>query len=446
VAPLGAVDIPPSRESLEFTEKTKCYIRGILESIRGEYKITFEADLLKKTSFLEAWNYVADANRRLVNYQQDDVLKYNGGKSNASYYQLARTSVQLEGGYSYVGYDRSLKSRWSNCGQYVQRFTLQDPDVQWYVDDLGRGSVALLRDDYAKFTKYSDVKLIKLGITSTNKRALLDPAADVAIKVLKKQLGITVKKASSVLGFPVIAKSGTGKRVEADQVFNCVQPKAFNRSLKPFKQPYTETDLPDSGYYVELHGSTLVGMDYAELYTYLRYLASLSTPVPVYLIRRKTLGKLDAKVLPLKSVRPSAKAYFETMEKERSVRAQVSQMIPYEILGVLERLPGLTRGDHKAALLARFYGSHRKASVAANSWDANQALTNLGISKNTGTVPYKKKLETLVTHVKKEYNALSTFTENCWRSGPAIDNLVEILKMYDSKTVTPVTPVNSVNP
>lgn len=423
VAELGDVDIPPSRETLEFTDKTKRYIEKVLDSIRAEYRKTFDADLLTKDTFREAWIYLSDANKNLLPYKQDDILSIGNGKT-YTYRELSTTWYTLPE-YTLLRGRSDLKRKFASKGyNSLNANTFKNPDTKFYVDDLGIKGGQHLTDNYASFGTLRTTFIVKTRLKANAKLDLHKAAATTAIKVLKDNHGITASLVSDLIGFPVIparAKGVRGAAVKVDQIFKVIDVSSGNYGdpykLKTYKGECV-TDIPDSGYFVEIHGANIVSTDtradYSKLkvcYSYLSNKGDGSTPI--YLVRTKSIKKLDVtKCRPLSELYPEITDYLETQDKLSDKRSSILNEIPQGLLSILQGIPELQRKDDKELqVLIRYY--RRIIGIKLDGSIHSGYTSYLYSQQNFRAVPATTmnltKLKRICTRISKEYERLEEF-------------------------------------
>lgn len=101
--PIGAVDIPPSRENLEMTPRTIAALTKVLNVIKTDYEKDTKVKLDACTTVLEARKLVVDLNSNLLSRTFKDTYEFMG----VPYSQLANSYISDLAGYSLYHFNSS---------------------------------------------------------------------------------------------------------------------------------------------------------------------------------------------------------------------------------------------------------------------------------------------------------------------------------------------------
>lgn len=288
--PIGAVDIPPSREHLELTPKTKAYIEEVLVRVRKNYAREAQLGLDACKTDWEARCYLFDVNRSLVSVS-DLVWK---GVITRDYFSSRVTSSHLS---HLEGLTiKTIQKRYANpyrTGSINMRSAI-DGKLEYYVNDLGPGGVAFIREEHSNHDTNNWVVFHVDYVKKTFETDVKD-----TVNLVQKTIGVVPKLLSSVLGKPPVKQKGATvtNRAEPNQVFSIVTP-SKNSDFKFKEHTLVVSDLPKDSYYIELSGGSFV--------TDISYIKELIEgglvsvlDKPLYAVRKKTIPKLDKSMVLL---------------------------------------------------------------------------------------------------------------------------------------------------
>ncbi len=286
--PIGSVDVPPSRENLEMTPKTKAYVTGVLNRIKDSYINDTQVSIDK---CVNEWDL-----RKVVHSLNSDLISGHTGSFiwkglPMVWGDFSRGSISSVTGYSVRILNRAYKSPYMVSSIPVGK--LIDGRAALYVNDLGVGASKHIKDVYKNFDTKNMYIFHVSGLTVKNK----DAEITQAIADLTTATGENILLLSSVLGFPpqkVKGVAGTSK--VTNQVFSILQNVCPHTSLK--NQLTEEDTLPTNGYYVELHTWSLRS-DISNIRRVLDLGLLRFLDKPLYAVRTKTIKKLDPSMVLL---------------------------------------------------------------------------------------------------------------------------------------------------
>lgn len=336
-APIGAVDIPPSREHLEMTSRTKSYILAVLDTIKKEYQSSIQSKLDACKKDMEVRRVVYDLNNEILNNPKE--LLWKGQE--LDWHAFRVSYVTHVAGYLIKCISRGYKNVYRATKLSVR--SLIDKKHSYYVNDLGTGFSKHINDNYHNYDTSNMVIFHIDGSTSKDK----DERVKKAIAILEEELDEEVKLLSSVFGFPLKATKvqTTGQRLEPNQVFKVpatgiTSTSSFSSQLLP------QTDLPQDGYYMELSNWTIKSLPKLNM----RVILGCSDfpkflDKPLYVIRSKTIPKLDKSMVPLdEKVIKSLKGAIVTKYKQgvdrkllHSVTSEVSPTYKYLLPAIKDK-------------------------------------------------------------------------------------------------------------
>jgi hypothetical protein len=281
----------------------------------------------------------------------------------------------------------------------VPMSSIQSADLTFYVDDLGRGGRGHLRDNCTTIPNYR-VALIFRPSTSI-KPDVIAADAKALITAVKREHGFDVKLLSSIIGQPVI-KKGTGKKsIPADQIYHARVTSGEVDKLHGYKVEYKEDNFPTDGYFLEIHGTNLVGTNNWETWNMLYYTLQ-NTNEAIYFVRSKSVPKLDQKkVLPVQTLFTQTKVnarvrYEEALRVDsiRSVTANIQMQAYKNCPELLREFPELAKAVRFNRLMTRkpFITPY----TAKNDYARFASTVEVGNVK-APDVPYLKRLRIAVS-------------------------------------------------
>ena len=304
-APLGSVDIPPSRENLELTEKTKAYLITHCNKVMQEYADVFTGAMGIQDNLLAAKKYVSNANTSIVDgYMRKHMNELTFGDGTTSTWYEVKKNWFSDKEYTV----QSIILHFKNVLRVEElrvSHILQDNYV-WYINDLQIGGVGHVNDQKSKLKTAGKVTLCVKPQKSYAKTTFAQDVIDCKAYI-EKTYGVTAELLSSIIGFPPqSAKVAAGVKVEADQIFKAVYNYNISDSIRKFTAEYTDTTFPVTGYYLELKGWQIMGEQLDDVKRKINVLKG-KTLEPVYLVRSKSIKKLGKNVRPFSELLESLK-------------------------------------------------------------------------------------------------------------------------------------------
>jgi len=307
--PIGAVDIPPSREHLEMTPRTKAYIVSVVETIKKDYSDNIQKKLDKCKNDMDVRKVVYDINHAILKNTKD--LRWKGQE--IDWMRFRNTKVSNVAGYSVKGIVRRYANVYRSSSINMRSFI--DKTTTFYVNDLGTGFSRHINDNHHAHDVNHMVIFHVDGLTKKDK----DSKIAKARAKLKAELRSDIKLLSEVFGFPdVVLKASTNSnRSEPNQVYKLNS--GFIHLHTSLKSQMTEqTDLPKDGYYLELTNWSINKSDFRARECLDKGLQQFLDK-PVYAVRTKTIPKLDKSMIPLnKDTLKSLKKEIKLRHKEAS--------------------------------------------------------------------------------------------------------------------------------
>ena len=284
VAKLGEVDIPPSRESLEFTPKSIKFVTDKLNEIKDDYIHDFAYRVEQAANEVELvhvlknriteWIGIKDFETNLYSYKDnmltgvqlvditDGQIKGITVKEHRSYYKTLRPTYN---GNSIANILRGINSRSHNNSDNIGKV---------YLNDLSPRANKVIQMHKDALDMNSSVVFPTEG-----KSKLFQDAAN-KIEIRLKNMGFNPIRLSTLMTMPVVIKSSSSKVFnKPDQVFLVDQRgEVIKRSLKI---------LPDEGYFTTMSNWTLRSQS--------SYLASLTSVLglEIYALRSHAQGAVS---------------------------------------------------------------------------------------------------------------------------------------------------------
>ena len=254
VAKLGEVDIPPSRESLEFTPKTIKFVSDKLNEIKDDYLHDFSYQVEQAANEVELVHVLKNRISDWITHKDFEVTMYNykedvlSGvdleemvesqiegvtvKENRSYYKALRPTYN---GNSVTNIIRGIYSRSHNTSNDIGKV---------YLNDLSPRANKVIQMNKDKLNVSSSV------IFPTEGKSKLFQDAANKIEIRLKNMGFNPIRLSTMMTMPIVVKSKSSKVFnKPDQVFLIDQKgEVIKQSLKI---------LPDEGYFTTMSNWTL---------------------------------------------------------------------------------------------------------------------------------------------------------------------------------------------
>jgi len=266
--PIGAVDIPPSRENLEYTTRTKKYIGDVLAGIKKKYNDEFLAEIKQCKDYLSLRKKFHQANGNLIS-----LPKFTFEGDEYTWSTLAHNRLTSD------EHTLSIKHVVSRYTNVFRACTIMMTDVatglDLYINDLGIGATAHINAEHIKIPSKAYIIDPTKG-TKATRQALFD--ADLATAT--EFFGVVPKLLSTVIGLPTAATKGT--RAKPDQIF-----KVTSRGATVKASVTSVTDIPTSGYMLPMSGWDVEDGKFKGLIPEIgRFVDELDEPV--YLVRKHT--------------------------------------------------------------------------------------------------------------------------------------------------------------
>jgi len=266
--PIGAVDIPPSRENLEYTLRTKKYLNSMLGKIRKDYNDDFLAEIAKITDYLELRKKFTQANSSLISLR-----KFTFDNKEYEWEHLARSYIMPSEHGLVI---KEIRSRYADVFKVTQ-VTMTDvcTGIHLYINDLGRGAAAHIKEKYTDIPDDAYIIDPTKG-TKATRQALFD--AD--LKTATDFFGKAPLLLSSVIGMPPAATKGA--RAKPDQIFEVTsQGSTVKSSVR------SVTDIPTKGYMLPMSGWDVEEGHFRGLIPKIGFFAA-ELDEPIYLVRKLT--------------------------------------------------------------------------------------------------------------------------------------------------------------
>ena len=356
-ASIGDVDVTPSRENLEMTDKSKDFILSKLIEIVNTYKEDTVELLESATSEFELRCIEATIQEELFN---EDGLVVNTGMGEREYgkhWQQRNRTFQIETMVSYY-----KPARYGHkCLNHRYGVIEHTPSLKIYIHDFGTGGVKHYVNNVDKVHPESnDVILLKLNVG--NSKAVVAKEAAKAKKELTDLGYPYVKLLSEVMGEvpkrpkkPRVTTVG-GKRTTTDQIYKLQ--KSDMGSSNKIKNLGDAVEVPESGYYIVMKGSSIeitnrhdervTGIPRTDL---LDSYASL-VELPIYIVREKSVPLVKDKLKDFDTLKSDALKLVRSIRSDFLRQNDILNVL-YKI-AYLNRFPQLLVNDKEAKALLKY--------------------------------------------------------------------------------------------
>jgi hypothetical protein len=402
--PIGAVDIPPSRENLEYTKKTKAKLNEMLVKLRKEYNDDFLKEINACTDYLSLRKIFVQANSMLISLRKFTFQgkEYTWNELSSGHVDTAEILVSV----------KQINSRYANVfrSSNISMSEICAGTATFLINDLGQGHLKHIKAEYTKITSGAYI-IDPVKGTKKTRQDLFDQDFQRASKFLGKDPILL----SSIIGMPMIVKGAAG-RAKPDQIF-----KVTRNGYTVKSSVESVTDIPTEGYMLPMSGWDVEGGFFKGKVSYLGSLAK-DLDKPVYLVRKFTrksvVGLGDASHLSAaldKLLVPRIKSYLDA-EKLRGLLSQ----------GAMSHLDVVDwkNVDNTIYLLLKFHKRMLKHGMNHSSYStANKLISDINITStafvstrtmgfiNTYNTRWKKLVEALCYgwNSKENFIHLHTF-------------------------------------
>jgi hypothetical protein len=405
--PIGSVDIPPSRETLEYTAKTKTYLNAVLARIKKDYQQKFDDEVSKITDYLELRKKVYNSNGHMVNkgaikFKGVEYTRHHLSRSHLSGTEHGLTVKHIQNRYTNV-----YRSTVISMVHVVNGLTL-------YINDLGVGASTHINNEYSKIT--SDCYIIEpLKGTKKTRQSLLD----AEIKRTKDFFGKEPKLLSSIIGFPV--KTSASARAKPDQIFKITKSAGTTRNMV-----ISVADIPTKGYMLPMYGWDVEGIFKGKLQELGQFVDEIDAPV--YLVRKNTRKDVN-----LKSEEDLQK-HLNTLLTPRVIAHQ--KAIDIKDKFSLRDMNNLKTQEWKEvdAILYLLIGYYeRRVTRRVSVCNYNDAVTLLSnIPKSSAFI--STRAQKLLDSYKEKYAGLVSALGSGWNHKSNFEQLHNFLKHNGQKT------------
>ena len=278
--PIGAVDIPPSRENIEYTTKTKAYLNEMLGRIKKQYNDEFLAELKDVKSYLDLRKKFYSANSNLINIREYKYKDVDYTWNELSRSQLDSRDTSLSINTINISYKNVFRVTNVSMANVVAGLNL-------YINDLGVGAIAHINQEYNKILNDCSGAVYIVN-PSKGTKATRQALFDADFKRAEEFFGIKPKLLSKVIGAVPVKTQGTTTRAKPDQIFKIT---GVGHNIK---QCVTVVrDIPTEGYMIPMSGWDAEG-DFKGKIGALGHFVD-KYDAPIYLVRKHTRKHVNIK-------------------------------------------------------------------------------------------------------------------------------------------------------
>ena len=284
-APIGAVDIPPSRENLEMTSRTKDYVNGVLTKIKAEYAGDVQKRIKLCVNEWELHKVCYDLNYTILGGNYSQRLLWNGKAIDWS--TVKRNHVSYLAGYSLRSIQRSYSNVYRSTQLSMEAVVAGEPS--YYLNDLGTGFSKHINNTHNSVPTLEMCIIHVHELTSKNR----DEKVKEALFNVEATTGIKAQLLSSVFGFPpakVKSPTPAAGKSKPNQVFKLDNVHQKYGALR--KQMTEQSDLPKESYFIQLKNWTF-DTNVSNMRELLGSGVLEFLHKPVYAVRASSVKKLD---------------------------------------------------------------------------------------------------------------------------------------------------------
>lgn len=449
LAQIGEVDVTPSRESLEMTEKTRDFILAAAEEVVAKYETSLRAEYLLCDNLFKLRKLEATIQRELFDPSNLTIKTGNGDITygHDTGRELSRQLVISED-HALCCNPTTRTSRMIKVYRGTPLSSYTD-DLKIYIDDLGMGGTKHYKENASKFydtsTQNAD-SIVFLKLRVGNKKAHIDADAVRVKKMLETQGFPSVQMFSEVIG-PVVKKAkvartakSLGPRVVVGQCYSLTVGGGTggvnNRGAEV-------AELPTKGYYLVLKGSSIQvnyktgeGMLTGEARTRVlnAYACLPQDSFPIYLVREKTVPEISG-LKDIETLRTDANVFL----KKHHLKTEIIRQLARDTAAVhsLVTCKEFLAGDHESLLLVRYYEKlcrTRTRLATAHMVAVDNLLDSKDRYENDQSTKEDSKLAARSVAVRDKYEALVSFLSGTkWINGHRVDSeslLMGVVKQF----------------
>lgn len=414
---IGDVDIPPSREHLELTTRTKQCITGKLREIRDSYKKDIQHKIDQCTNEWELRKLLPTINTGIIsNISNSFTWKGTFLKD------LDIRAVTKVCGYPVVHVMTHYKNPLRNS--LLHNTTIANKETKYYVYDLdNKGGATHFKENYRSakdVSRWSNVIIFK---PSYNKKSK-DDVVSKAIKELEDYTGETIGKVSDLVGHvpdkPKTTKTTTVKK-ETPQVYKWTATRLDDLGMQGSLTEVNTSTIDKEGYYIELNNWSFVNTGGVKFKELLDLGVQEFLDKPVYIVRTKYIPKLPSGIKKLtkdtlETLVPRVKEEYEIVYKKRTHLETISHPTKdeYNVIKALGsksmlkyirycKLTTLGFKDH-------FYYSSRIDTLSNLHFylTDNKGLDSIKVERNLRVKKLKDEFLTKVTIIRKAIQSYSS--------------------------------------
>lgn len=423
--PIGAADVPPSREHMEMTEKTKASIKKVLSKIKTEYTEEFRKRIAKCASYIDMVKVCYQSNRRLLSkvdtvenkgvvYPYNTVALYSLSLKKASVYRI----------------NSHYKNPYVKCTVPIEAVV---KGLEFYVNDLGPGSRVHIRNCYGKITPVKEGASVFIVEPVTGTVKTHTDRVNQGITEAKELFNVEVKLLSGLIGFPPTKDKTTGARskLKPNQVFTVVR--GNGHTVKSWLQPYTKDELPEDGYVIYLSGWSLEGCAKHQMDVLLA--VSDNVDKPLYVVRKTSKKMVPENFGNYAQAKEIAQSNIRGFMEEKDRLWKLNEVLGYSIRSVLLSMDQkkLRKADKKLAVLGRYVGYINKKYNSMYSVSTSVFLSlNIGKIK-TPPVKIPVGYGPLVSHYNTKYSEIFTELNSNFRRATYLNTFLDFLIKHNGE-------------
>lgn len=413
---MGDVDIPPSRENLEFTPKTKAKLNAMLRNIRDTYALEFLKSIEDAESFLELRKIVFQCNRTLLGKKLPTDIEFEG--KTHTYYELAKHGFRPRNGMT----TKSMHT------SYVQQYRASDPTMPrmidgtytFYLNDLGKGHLKHINQESHKIPDSAMIIDPPSFVKKTRDGVIAKATEDA-----KEHYELSdIKMLSSILGFPVMSKGNTGK-TKPNQYFTLA---GNYDTLKSSLRTY-DGDIPTDGYCIPISGWSVIEADtFSQSITLISRLGVMSGDIndiinKVYFVRAGSVKEVKDNLKDSKALyRDLSKKVIPILNKDREILQKKENM---PVMHKLSKFDWSQTGITCIPKLLKYRGILDEKEVSYHLVDTILPLFCDDRRLKNPKGLHSKTIDKYITTYKEVYKGLIDQIYHGWRTEQTIEAFIE---------------------
>jgi hypothetical protein len=410
VAELGEVDIPPSRESLEITKRTKMFLQTKIKSLSIDYEKSFKNKIKEAKNLVEVDNLLK---KKISHWLPKNLSNEDNYNFKGTNYQLEELTSLLHSTIPNMVVKVMTKWRVTLATEeyltnvrsmntfLTQRMNTYGEDIKKcgpkaILNDLSPRLAAIIRDKKSLFGKTT------LFVSPTERKIKNFKEASDKLKTTLEMLGFTTVRLSTLITIDNKKVSGTKRKVKPNQIWRVMDNGTVDKDLPVMK-------MPKDGYYVPMSNWAT-----DTKWTELKYIVSVMKK-EVFALRSDAEREVkESKVLkPVTDLSKLIKNELILRSKEDAQTAvnkeTLQNILPNEFFDnkIYKIMSDKPKSKLKDLILACHEASEMRDEKFMSRWQ-RRMVENLEIKVKPAKHKIPVRILKLAEHAKENYAALLT--------------------------------------